>query len=875
MNSNTHRPPKSAERLLRWFLKPELQEEVLGDMQEKHQSYASGGTGWMARLRYWYQVLNYLRPFAIRNDLFRHLNPFFMLRHNLKISSRNLIRDKGYSFLNVCGLALGMTVAILISLWVWNELSYNSNHTHKDEIAQLMRISNGKEERSTSTSHPTAIGQLLRTNYDNYFQRVVMVRRAEERIISFGDRHFSQTGNFMQAEAPALFTIKMLAGSHAGLADINSVLLAQSLAEKLFGNTNPLGQTVTINGQAAVAVTGIYEDFPRNSKFSETTYIAPLDLYFKIDGSDPNTWKNYNMHVYAQITPNTNFDLASRAIKDELKNHMAEEDAVRKEPELFLHPMDKWHLYSEFSNGANVMSNQLKFVWINSLIGIFVLFLAGINFVNLSTARSERRAKEIGVRKSLGSTRTQLFYQFMSESLLIAIAAFIFAVGLIFVLLPWFNGLTDKDIALPFWNVWFWVFGIAFTLLTGLLAGSYPAFYLAAFKPANAFRGWTLPGKRTVAPRKVLIVFQFTISIILIIGTLIIYQHIEHAQNRPIGYSQDGLLMLPKRFQDLYGRYDVFRSELKASGAVLEVAHSDYPLTNSRGNNDGFSWKGKDPSFNPLFNTIHVNYEYGTTVDWELLAGRDFSRALRNDATAVVITESAQKIMNLSDPVGQQLSYGGDGYGANDFTIIGVVKDLVKDSPFQATMPAIMFLSDQELPWLFLRLNPELPIDKALARVGQVFKTLAPGTPFDFIFMDDEYQTKFRAELQLGQLASFFAILAIIISCLGVFGLATYFAERRAKEIGIRRILGATTLQLWSLLSRDFAVMVALSCLIAVPLAWYFLNAWLAGYEYRTAIHWWVFAIAILATLSITLCTVSYQAIRATMINPADALQSE
>ena len=702
-----------------------------------------------------------------------------------------------------------------------------------------------------------------------------MVRKAEERIVSFGDRHFSEMGNFMQAEGPEVFTIKMLEGSRKGLQDLNSILIAKSLADKLFGDESPIGQTITLNGYIAAAVTGVYEDFPRNSHFWNTSYIGPLDLYFAASDADPNTWENYNMSVYARIMPSTTFALASNAIQDELKDHMSEEDATTKDPTLFLHPMDKWHLYSDFENGEYVTSAQLKFVWIISLIGIFVLFLAGINFVNLSTARSERRAKEIGVRKSLGSTRIQLFYQFMSESLLIAVGGFLLAVGLLVALLPWFNELADKDIAFPLWNPWFWCLGIGFTLLTGLLAGSYPAFYLSTFNPARSLKGARQEGKRTIASRQVLIVFQFTISITLIIGTLMIYQHIEHAQKRPIGYSQDGLVILPKYFEELYGRYEVFRSELKESGAVVEVAHADYPLTNDRGNNTGFSWAGKDPSFDPQFNTVHVNHEYGKTINWELLAGRDFSRSRGSDATAVVITESAQEIMNLENPIGQQISHASGDFGAISFTIIGVVKDLVKESPFQSTMPAIMFLSDQELPWLFLRLHPDLAVDEALNKVGQVFKRLAPGTPFDFVFMDEEYQSKFRAELQIGQLATFFAILAILISCFGVFGLATYFAERRTKEIGVRRIMGATTFQLWSLLSKDFAILVICACLIAVPLAWYFLNSWLAGYEYRAALHWWVFAIAILGTLSITLFTVSYQAIRAALANPAETLRTE
>lgn len=868
-------PPKWAQRFLNWFIRENLAEEVLGDLEERYLAKLATTTKSNAQVHYCFQVLNYLRPFAIKPHLLTELNPFFMLRHNLKISFRTLVRDSGFSLINIGGLALGMTIALLVSLWVWDELSFNDYHEHKDRIVQVMRHQSWQGERSTSSSHPTALAQLLKEDYTNYFENLVMVRQKEEYIISFEDRHFSELGNFMQEEAPRLFNLNMIIGTYDGLKNLKTILLSQSLADKLFGSENPINQTVKLNGAIPLEVTGVYEDLPQNSTFHETQFISPLELYLTFTQSDPNTWSNYNMRLYGKLMPNTILADASAAIGSELKNNMEKEAAESKQPELFLHPMEKWHLYGEFEQGQYATSNALKAVWTIGLIGLFVLLLAGINFVNLSTARSEKRAKEIGVRKSLGSRKTQLFFQFMSESLLVAFLALFFSFGLLIFILPSFNQLAGKTLSIPFTSIEFWFSVLGLTFLTGILAGCYPALYLSSFQPVQSLKGWHNRIQSAVAPRKVLVVFQFTISIALLIGTILIYQHIEHAKQRPTGYAQEGLLMLPKQTAELYGQHDVYRQALKGTGGVLEIATANYPLTNTRGNNNGFDWTGKDPSFDPSFNTILVNHEYGETVNWELIAGRDFSREYGSDNKGVVITQSAQQLMGFEEAVGKTIRFSEDWFGGNEFTILGVVNDLVKESPFQSTMPAIMFLSEDELPWLFVRLNPALETETALKRVANVFRKLAPNSPFDFKFVDAEYAAKFEAELKMGKLARFFAILAILISCLGVFGLATYFAERRTKEISIRKVLGASTWQLWHLLSKDFVFMVLFASGIAIPIAWYFFNRWLLSYEYRTSIAWWVFLVAILITLAITLLTVSYQSIKAALAPPVAAIKTE
>ena len=503
------------------------------------------------------------------------------------------------------------------------------------------------------------------------------------------------------------------------------------------------------------------------------------------------------------------------------------------------------------------------------------MLLACINFMNLSTARSEKRAKEVGIRKSVGSVRYQLISQFLSESLLVAVLAFVLSIGLVWITLPWFNNLAGKETNMLWLNPGFWGMLFLFTLITGLLAGSYPAFYLSSFQAVNVLKGSFRAGRLATLPRKVLVVFQFTISIALIIGTIMVYQQIQFVKDRPVGYSRDGLLTMPMNSPEYYETYEQLRNELIRTGAVAEVAKSSRPLTNALGWNDGFSWSGKAPDANPAFNTIWVSYDYGNTIGWEVITGRDFSRDYTTDTAAIVINESALKLMGLDNPVGQVVSFDPSWDKRREFTIVGVVEDMVKESPYEASYPSVIFNSDAMASWLFVKINPQFTAREALPKIEAVFSELIPSAPFDYKFVDDEYSAKFSNEARIGKLSGFFAILAILISCLGLFGLASFVAEQRTKEIGIRKVLGASVGSLWQLLSRDFVVLVLIACLIAIPVAYYFLHGWLQNYEYRTELHGWIFGVAGLGALLITLATVSYQTVKAALANPVKSLRSE
>ena len=868
-------PPRLATRFLRGYCRSELLDEVEGDLYELFQRRVeTEGVGW-AKALYWLNVLMFLHPDYIRKRKY-HPTHYAMFRNYVKIGWRNLLKHQGYSFINIGGLSVGMAVTILIGLWVYDELSFNRYHEHYDNIVQVMHHATYEGKRETNNSEVPGLGTLLGTTYDRYFEYVVPATQTAEFIVATEDKKLTEVGRFMQADAPNMLSFRMQQGTQSGLQDMRSVLLSATLAEKLFADTDPVGQPLTINGAMEVNVKGVYEDLPANSEFHELAFVLPLTLFYAAnDWTGPDVWDNYFMQIYAQVRPGVAIKEASEAVEDAMLDHIDPEDAARTQPEVFLHPMAQWHLHSEFENGVNVRSKEYMFVWFFGITGVFILLLACINFMNLSTARSEKRAKEVGVRKSVGSVRRQLISQFLSESLLVAGLALILAVVLVWFTLPWFNDLAGKEINRVWLSPELGGLLVLFTVITGLLAGSYPAFYLSSFRAVSVLKGSFRTGRFAALPRQGLVVFQFTISIALIIGTIMVYQQIQFVKDRPVGYASDGLLTLPMNSPEYYEAYERLRHELIRTGAVAEVAKSSRPLTNALGWNNGFSWSGQAPDANPAFNTIWVSYDYGNTIGWKIVAGRDFSRDYTTDTTAIIINESALALMGLDNPVGEVVSFDPIWDERREFTIVGVTQDMVKESPYEASYPSVIFNSDAMASWLFIKINPQLTAREALPRIEAVFSELVPSVPFDYKFVDDEYDAKFAAEERIGQLAGFFAVLAIFISCLGLLGLASYVAERRTKEIGIRKVLGASVSQLWQLLSKDFVVLVVLSCLIAIPIAYYFLHGWLQNYEYRTALSWWVFGAAGTGALLITLLTVSFQSIKAALANPVDSLRNE
>ncbi len=793
-----------------------------------------------------------------------------MFRNYLKIAWRNLLGNKGSSVINIGGLAVGMAVAMLIGFWIHDELSFNKNFKNYSHISQVMQNTTMNGETGTGSTMPFPIGEELRKNFGSDFKYVVMSSWNESHILAFGEKKLTKSGTYFEPQALDMLSVKMLKGTKDGLKDPSSILLSGSSAIACFGNADPIGKIMKIDNKLNVKVTGVYEDMPYNSSFADVGFIAPWELFSNSEGlkNQADPWRCNCFLAYTQIADHADINKVSAKIRDIKLAKINKSELIQK-PQVFLFPMSKWHLYSEFKNGVSI-GGRIQYVWLFGIIGVFVLLLACINFMNLSTARSEKRAKEVGIRKSVGSLRLQLIFQFFIESLLVVAFSFMLSLLLVQLVLPFFNDVSGKKMFITWNDPLFWLMGIGFSIVTGLIAGSYPALYLSSFKPVKVLKGTFKAGRLAAIPRKVLVVLQFTVSVTLITGTIIVFRQIQFAQNRPVGYSRNGLLMLPIATSDIHNHFDAVKNELLKSGAVAEMTEAGSPTTAVWSTNSGFDWKGKDPGLAVEFPNTDVSYDYGKTVGWQFIDGRDFSREFLTDSMAFVVNETAAKFMGLKNPVGEILKWDG-----SPFKIIGVIKDMLVESPYEQVRPSIFHLSKYPGNIVMIKINPRMAAREALAKIETVFKSYNPAQPFDYRFVDEDYAKKFGNEERIAKLASFFAALAIFISCLGLFGMASFMAEQRTKEIGVRKVLGASVFNLWGLLSRDFMLLVIISLFIAIPLAYYFMYNWLQNYHYRTEISWWIFAASGFGAMMITLLTVSYQAIRAAIANPVKSLRTE
>ncbi len=791
-----------------------------------------------------------------------------MIKNYFKTAWRNLGKGKMHSFINIVGLSIGMAVAILISLWMYDELSFDKNFQNYDRIAQVIQNVTNNGEVQTWTSVPYPLAEEIRKKYGSDFKHVAMAVNAGDRILSFQEKKLKENGMFFEKEAPEILSLKMVQGS-GSLNDPASILLSASATKAYFDNENPIGKLMKIEDMPPIKVTGVYKDFPHNSTFAGLSFILTWDFFYAANDvkSIKDPWRPNFVSLYVQLNDNADINKASVRIKN-AKLKKVNSQLAKKKPELFLFPMSKWHLYSEFKNGVNV-GGAIQYVWMFGIIGVFVLLLACINFMNLSTARSEKRAKEVGIRKAVGSLRKQLIFQFFSESLLTVIFAFALSLLLVILLLPFFNSVSGKQMSVVWNNPFFWLMSAGFTIFTALLAGSYPAFYLSSFKAVKVLKGTFKAGRFAAIPRKILVVVQFTVSIALIIGTIIVYKQIQFAKDRSVGYSRNNLVAISSS-EEIHKHFNAIRQDLTDAGLITEISEAGSTPTEGGGSSSGFSWRGKDPNLSIDFPYLSVSYDYGKTINWQLKEGRDFSRDFATDSSAFILNEAAVKFMGLSNPVGETIQWFDKSY-----KVIGVVKDMLMQSPYELVKPIVFLLSNDANNAVLIKINPAVSASNALNKIGSVFTKFNPDQPFEYRFVDDDYAKKFTSEEQIGKLASFFALLAIVISCLGLFGLASFVAEQRTKEIGIRKILGASVTNLWGILSKDFVVLVILSCFIAVPIAWYFMNKWLLNYQYRTNISWWIFIAAAAGALIVTLLTVSFQAIKAAIANPVRSLRSE
>lgn len=791
-----------------------------------------------------------------------------MFRNYLITAWRSLRRSRVTSIINITGLSLGMAVVMLIALWVLDELNHDKEHTNFTTLGQVYVNQNISGSKNVMMANAYPFANELRTKYPQDFKAVALASWHMPGLFAVDDKKLNSEGLWVQEDFPSMITVKMIKGDINALKDPHAVLINESLAKALFADEDALGKPFRMGKDFEVAVAGVYEDLPRSSSFYNVNFLGSWKGYEIMQPwikRNADQWDNHSFQLFVQLNQPNAHDAINKKISTVL-------DPYFKNPNwkesLMILPMKDWYLRSEFKNGERT-GGRIRFVWLFGVIGVFVLLLACINFMNLATARSEKRSKEVGIRKTLGSQKKELIFQFMGESLMVALISLIMAVFLVSLVMPWFNQISAKDMHIPWKQPLFWTCVLGFTAFTGLLAGSYPAFYLSAFNPTKVFRGSFKAGRFAALPRKVLVVLQFTVSITLIIGTIVIKRQIDHGRNRPTGFDNQRMIQIDMNTEELRKNYDVIRQELRQSGLAADMATASSPITSLYSTQSGYNWQGKDPDYIPDFGTIGITDDYGNTVKWEIVQGRDFSRNF-HDSTSMIVNESALKILNFKDPLGATVQWG-----ERNFQVVGVVKDIVMTSPYNPVEPTIYILSYDWANSMLVRLGDNKSTLDAIAGMEPVFKKHNPAAPFQYKFVDEVHGKKFASEERIGKLSGIFALLAILISCLGIFGLATFVAEQRLREVSIRKILGASIYSIWQLLSKDFCLLILFSFALAAPLAWYFMNSWLQDYEYRTTQPWWIFAIAFGAALFLTIVTVSTQAIKAALGNTVKALKSE
>lgn len=788
-----------------------------------------------------------------------------MFKNYLKIALRSLAKNQFYAFINIGGLAVGIASSILILLWVADEYSFDKFHTHYNRIYKLYQSQQWAQGIGTGNAMPYPLKEVIGTK-SSQIESVVMTNWGEGNMLQVGEKRMNKLGLCASEDFFKVFSFTMIQGDPAtALNEINSIVVTESTAKALFGDQDPINQLVKIDNDREMKVTGVIEDVRSKRTSFLFDYVLPFRYY---EATQPwvqnskDVWDNNSFQMYVLLREGATEAEVNSQISSILKDNNPKAPTAR----LFLHPMNKWRLYSSFENGVN-SGGQIEYVQLFTAIAIFVIIIACINFMNLATARSEGRAREVGIRKSIGSRKSELIRQFIGESVLVTALAFLVAVVLVEIALPGYNQLVNKNISIHYSNPRLWVAAISMVLILGTIAGSYPAFYLSSFQPVKVLKGKINAGKGGSTPRKVLVTLQFGFSIFLIIGTLVIYQQIMYVKNRDMGYDRENLIQLWTN-SEIEEHFPTIRESLLQTGVVKSVTKSNSPITSIFSNNE-VKWAGM-PEGRVSFSTIATEYDYLETMGITPLEGRDFSRDFKSDTAAVIINQAAVDLMALEEPLGSKLMFND-----SELEIIGVVPNIVMASPYHAVEPMSIIFAPYWSSTITLRLNKTEDMTAAIATVEQVFKKLNPNYPFEYRFVDADFEKKFSDINLISRLATLFASLAIVITCLGLFGLAAYTAEQRTKEVGIRKVMGASVSSLVVLISKDFSRLVIFSFMISAPIAWWFLNNFLQRYTYRIDISWWVLVVVGVFALVLALLIVSTQALKAAVANPTQSLRSE
>ena len=783
-----------------------------------------------------------------------------MLRNYGTVAWRNLARNKSFSLINIAGLALGMVSALAILLWVAKELSVEQFHSKKDRIYQVLNRATFDGEKQVWWSTPKPLAAVLQNDYPQV-ETAVRLNWVMLFVLHAGNQQYQLPGIFADPGFFNLFDFPLLKGDpKTALASDYSIVLTESMANKLFGNKNVLGHSVRIDSTDYFTVTGIVKDPPPNSIF-RFNYIVPW-TYMKKVGWDDDQWQNSNISTMVLLKPGVTEADANHLFANIVKKHVPD-----SENELFVHPMKKWHLYSRFENGE-IAGGNIEYVRMFTVIAIFILLIACINYVNMSTARSQKRAREVGIRKVVGAERGSLITQFLGESILVSFLAGIIALLLLYPTLLGFNWLIHDELTIPFGDYRFWLSAVAFILATGVLAGIYPAFYLSSYQPVKVLKGHFKKIRVFVTPRKMLVTMQFSFALVMIICTIVIYRQIKHTQQRDPGYNGKGLAYMYMKGKMSQNYFNI-RKELLASGAISNITRTDCPITDVWTSNDNYKWPGleKGKRFEVL--RFSTDLHYVSAMGLHLKSGRELDvEKYPDDTSAVLLNEAAEKLMHVSP--GQKITQD-----SKELTVVGVIRNFIPFMPHQAFMPAVIHGDTKNFGAISFRLNTANDREENLAVIAKIFKKYNPDYPFEYFFADETYASKFSGQKTLATLAALFAGLTIFISCLGLFALAACLAESRIKEIGVRKVMGASVARITTLLSKDFFQPIIWAIIIATPVAWWCMDQWLSGYSYHINVSWWMVASAALLVVLIAIATVSYQTIKAAVANPVKSLRTE
>jgi ABC-type antimicrobial peptide transport system permease subunit len=856
-------------RLLRLICPPPFYEEIEGDLIEKfHRDAVKLGPA-SAKRRLAWNAVRFLRPGIIfRNKLTMNFTQLYMLTNYFKFAMRVMLRNKTFSAINIAGLALGMTGAILLFLWIQREFTYDNFHSEKDRIhVAWNRMSDNGNVVSWATT-PRVLASALASDYTAVESAVSFANYGDTYLFTARDTRIMIDGiSLTDPNFLTMFSFPLLKGDKStALAGPQNIVLTETFARKLFGDREAFGETLTVglyDEKFEFTVTGILKDLPANTDF-HFEFLLPFQFLESFEGKEMN-WSNNSVSTYVMVGEGADVKNLNNEIKDIRKKNTAGQDLT----EVFLYPMKDMHLYSRFENGLPA-GGRIEIVRMLALLGIFLLATGCINFINLSTARAQKRSKEIGIRKVTGAHRHALITQFLSEAILIAVVAGALSVCLAYFLLPAFNSLVKQKLTIELIDVKLWAFLAGSVLLIGILAGSYPAVYLSSFRPIGILKGDTASDSGKSIMRSALVVFQFGFAVMMIGSVIVIRSQITFVQMRDTGYSSDGLVYHAIT-GDIEKNFAHYKNELIQSGVALSVTKTSSPITERVSNSFDMQWKGKDPGNRTAIERFNVDEHISQTAGLRIIEGRDMDlKRYPSDSTAALMNETAVRLMGFKNPVGEIIRDNG-----RDWQVVGVVSDFVMTSPDRKVEPMVLFGAKSWFSVVHIKLNPEHSIRENVTTLSSIFTKNNPAFPFEYHFVDEEYERKFDSLQSTLNISGLFSSLAIVIASIGLLGLSTHMVQSRTKEVGIRKVLGASMTAITKLLTFSMLKPILISIVLFTPLAWLSMRWWLQSFAYRITLHGGVFLIAGLVIVLIAVLTIGVQTVRAAGANPVDSLRRE